>query len=300
MKLRRDLLLLFVSLTFLHCFCFAQDYRMEFNTAFQNGDTVKQKEALAKWQKADGRNAELFTSYFNYYFQKSRREIVSLTQAQPRGESLEFHDSTGNAGYLGSEITFDPEVLQLAFDKIDEGIKLYPDRLDMRFGKIYVLGEVEEWQRFTDEIIKTIRYSITNKNKWTWTNNVKKENGEDFFFSGLQDYQVKLFNTQDDNLIPNIRSVAEEVLKIKPDHVESLSNLGVTYLITQKYDEALVAFLRAEKNAPKDMIVVGNIAHAYKLKGNKQKAIEYYEKVISAGDTKMSDYAKKQIKELQQ
>jgi tetratricopeptide (TPR) repeat protein len=273
---------------------------MEFNTAFQNGDTVKQKETLAKWQKADGKNPELFTSYFNYYFQRSRREILSLTQEQPKGESLEFRDSTGNGGYLGGGVAFDPKVLQSAFDKIDEGIKLYPDRLDMRFGKIYVLGEVEEWQRFTDEIIKTIRYSITNKNKWTWTNNVKKEDGEDFFFSGLQDYQVKLYNTQDDNLLPNIRSIAEEILKIKPDHVESLSNLGVTYLITQKYDEALVAFLHAEKNAPKDMIVLGNIAHTYKLKGNKQKAIEYYEKVISAGDSKMSDYAKKQIKELQQ
>jgi tetratricopeptide (TPR) repeat protein len=300
MKLRGGLLLLVVPLTFLHIFCFAQDYRLEFNTAFQNGDTIKQRETLAKWQKADGKNPELFTSYFNYYFQRSRRELLSLTQAQPQGESLEFRDSTGNGGYLGGEVAFDPKVLHLAFDKIDEGIKLYPDRLDMRFGKIYVLGEAEEWQRFTDEIIKTIHYSVTNKNKWTWTNNVKKENGEDFFFSGLQDYQVKLYNTQDDNLLPNIRSIAEEILKIKPDHVESLSNVGVTYLITKKYDEALLAFLRAEKNSPKDKIVLSNIARTYQLKGDKKKALEYYEKVVSAGDSEMSEYAKKQIKELQQ
>jgi tetratricopeptide (TPR) repeat protein len=277
----------------------AQDYRSEFNTAFQNGDTTKQKETLIKWEAADPKNAELFTSYFNYYFQKSRKEVISLTQQEPQGESLALHDSAGIKGYMGSKIMFDPKILQMSFDKIEQGIKLYPDRLDMRFGKIYVLGQVKEWQRFTDEIIKTIQYSAKNKNNWTWTNNAKKDDGEKFFLGALQDYQVQLYNTGDDNLLQQMRSIAEEVLKLHPDNVENLSNVGITYLVTAKYDDAIKAFLRAEKIAPKDIIVLGNLAHAHKLKGDKQKAIGYYQKVAdSDGDPNMKEYAKKQIEEL--
>jgi tetratricopeptide (TPR) repeat protein len=290
--------ILAVTFLALSSHAFAQDYRSEFNTAFQSGDTTRQKETLAKWEAADPKNAELFTSYFNYFFQKSRKEVLSLTKQEPQGKSLALHDSTGIKGYMGSEIIFDSKILQRAFDKIDQGIKLYPDRLDMRFGKIYVLGQVKEWKKYTDEIITTIHHSAKNKNKWTWTNNIKKEDGENFFIGALQDYQVKLYNTGDDSLLPYMRSMAEEVLKLHPNNVENLSNVGITYMVTEKYDEAIKAFLRAEKIAPTDAIVLGNLGHAYKLKGEKTKAIEYYQKVIDAGDQNMIEYAKKQIEEL--
>lgn len=48
----------------------------------------------------------------------------------------------------------------------------------------------------------------------------------------------------------------------------------------------------------KDAIVLSNIAQAYKLKGDKNKAIEYYRKTIKHADQRTAEYAKQQIEEL--
>lgn len=288
-----------LSLLLFSASIFGQDYKSDFDIYCQEGDTTKQLETLKSWESKDPKNPELFTSYFNYYFLKSKQEVLSMTTEEPEGESLSFQDSTGKtAGYIGSSIYFNPETFNKGIDKIDEGIKLYPNRLDMRFGKIYVLGQAKNWQGFTDEILKAIQYSNTNNNKWTWTNDVKKENGKEFFLTSLQDYQLTLYNTGNDDLLTNMRTIAQEILKFYPNHIESLSNLSITYLLTGEYDKGIEPLLKAEKIDPKDAIVLGNIAQGYKLKGDKETAIEYYEKVIKYGDERSIAYAKQQIQEL--
>jgi len=277
----------------------SQDFKAEFDEFFELGDTTSQIELLKKWEAINPIDPELFTSYFNYYFIKARQEILSMTTNQPEEESLSFQDSTGNTvGYIGSKLFFTPEIMEKGLVKIDAGIKLYPDRLDMIFGKIYALGQIEDWQRFTDEIIKTIKYSDINKNNWKWTYNQPRANGEQFFLTSLQDYQLALYNTGNDNLLSNMREIAEEVLKYYPKHIESLSNISITYLLTGKYENAIETLLRAEKINPKDGIILANIAHGYKLKGDIKNAIKYYEKLAKTEDTEMVDFAKQQIEEL--
>ncbi len=289
----------FLSILLYSTSIFGQDYKSDFIKYCQDGDTTKQFETLISWESEDPKNPELFTSYFNYYFLKSKQEVLSLSTEEPKGESLSLQDSTGKtAGFLGSSSYFNPETFNKGIDKIDEGIKLYPNRLDMRFGKIYMLGLVKNWQGFTDEIVKAIKFSRINNNKWTWTNNEKKENGKDFLLSSIQDYQLTLYNTDNDDLLTNMRTIAQEILKFYPNHIESLSNLSVTYLLTDEYDKGIEPLLRAEKIDPTDAIVLVNIAQGYKLKGDKSTAIEYYEKVIKHGEESSIEYAKQQIEEL--
>jgi len=291
--------LAFLLLAFTFHTAFSQDYYTEFQQYTKPGDTLRQLEILKKWESEKPNDPELFTSYFNYYFTKSIQEVLTVTKEQPKGKSLELTGSSNQVtGFIGSQVNYMENELQKGFAKIDEGIRLYPDRLDMRFGKIYVLGELEKWKEFTVEIIKTIDYSAKNNNAWTWTLNETQDGGKDFFLSSLQDYQVQLYNTGNDSLLSNMRDIANEVLKFYPDHVESLSNVALTYLITGEYDKALPPLLHAEKINPEDFIVLSNIAEAYKLKGNKEQAIEYYKKVLKFGDEEAKSYSKQQIKEL--
>lgn len=302
MRLKKDdmrSILTILTFSLLSGICSGQDFHTEFVRYFQQGDSSKQLETLKKWEKADPKNPELLTSYFNYYFLQSRQEFVSLTTTQPDGESLSLQDSTGKtAGFLGSQVSYNQQTLKKAFDKIDQGITLYPNRLDMRFGKIYAYGYLEDWEPYTNEIIKTIRYSSANNNEWMWTNNEKKTNGKDLFLSSLQDYQLTLYNTGDDKLLLNMRTIAEETLKYYPDHVASLSNLSITYLLTGEYDKGIEPLLKAEKLDPTDAIVLSNIAQGYKLKGNKRMAIKYYQKTIKYADEETAAFATQQIEEL--
>ncbi|RXR31484.1 tetratricopeptide repeat protein [Flavobacterium piscinae] len=281
-------------------FGFTQNHQAEFNNYFRSNDTINLLKVLLEWEKSNPKEAELYTSYFNYHVKMAKQEIISLTPQQPDGESLELKDSLNQtAGFIGSNSYYVEKELQKAFKKIDEGISNFPDRLDMRFGKIYVLGLVENWEEFTAEIIKTVKHSATNKNEWTWTNNEKRNDGKEFFLSSLQNYQVQLYNTGNDNLLLNMRNIANEILSFYPDNIESLSNMSITYLITGDYDKGIEALLKAEKIKPTDAIVLANIAQGYKLKGDKQKAITYYEKVIAFGDDEAKEIAKKQIIQLQ-
>ena len=284
---------------FIFNFGIAQNYKDDFQKYAQANDTINQLKVLTEWEKSNPKDPELYTSYFNYHFLKSRQEMIALTTEKPEGEGFELKDSLNQtAGYFGSKIYFDKTELQKGIDKINKGIELFPNRLDMRFGKIYVYGQVKNWREFTNTIIETIEYSSINNNKWTWTNNETKENGKDFFLSSLQDYQVQLYNTGNDDLLVNMREIANEILKYYPNHIESLSNLSVTYLLTGEYDKGIELLLKAEKINPQDYIVLSNIAQGYKLKGDKKKAIEYYEKTIKYGDERAKTLARQQIDEL--
>jgi len=279
----------------------SQDYQSEFQKFCETNDTINQLKILIKWQSEFPKDAELYTSYFNYHCMKSREELIALTTDQPNGESLVLKDSLNqNAGFLGSQIHYNQTELKKGFKKIDEGIKLYPNRLDMRFGKIYMYGQIPDWENFTLEILKTIEYSAKNKNNWTWTFNEKFDGNDKEFLLSIQDYQYQLYNTGKDSLLKNMREIALKVLEYYPNHVESLSNLSVTYLLTGEYEKGIEALLRAEKINPKDYIVLGNIAQGYKLKGDKKKAIEYYEKTAEFGDERAKEYANQQIADLKQ
>jgi tetratricopeptide (TPR) repeat protein len=278
---------------------FSQDYQSDFQKYCQTNDTINQLKILTEWNSANPKDAELYTSYFNYHFMNSKQEVLAMSTNEPNGESLVLKDSLNQtAGFLGSKIHFDQKELEKGISKINEGIKLYPNRLDMRFGKIYVLGEVSDWKNFTSEIKKTIEYSTKIGNNWTWTNNEKYDGGEKEFLLDIQTYQLQLYNTENDNLLKNMREIANTVLKFYPNHIESLSNLSITYLLTGEYDKGIEPLLRAEKINPKDYIVLSNIAQGYKLKGDKKKAIEYYEKTVEFGDDRAKEYAKQQIIEL--
>ncbi|NOU58483.1 tetratricopeptide repeat protein [Marinifilum caeruleilacunae] len=281
----------------------AQDKLSIFSKYIQEGDTLKQKEHLETWSKEEPRNAELQTAYFNYYFNKSRNEIITLNSGNPPKDQkvLVLTDSTDQiAGFIGSQINYDKSNLKKAFESIDKGIQLYPNRLDMRFGKIFALGQIKDWRSFTDEIIKAINHSAINKNNWTWTYNEKQEGGKEMFLGSLQDYQGQLYNTMNDKLLVNMQEISQAVLVHYPNHIESLSNLSIAYLVSKKYDKALVPLLKAEQINPTDFIVLNNIAYAYKESGKSKEAISYYKKVIKYGDQRAKAQAEKEIQHLQE
>ena len=273
-----------------------QNFQEKFAKYCGEKDTLAQRLLLEEWGKSNPNDPELITSYFNYYFIISKQEFIGFDTEPSNTESLQIMDSTNQVkGYFVDKTYFDKELLNKAFETIDKGINKFPNRLDMRFGKIYVYGKNENWEKFTEEIIKTIDFSNKINNQWTWTNNEPLANPEDFFLGNIQAYINQIYETENDSLLKNMREISEQILKYHPTNVESLSNISITYLLTGKYDLGLTPLLKAETINPKDGIVLGNIAQAYKLKGNKEKAIEYYKKAIEYGDEGTKQFAEQQL-----
>ncbi|MCS6935645.1 MAG: tetratricopeptide repeat protein [Chitinophagales bacterium] len=298
---KRTTLLIF-GLIFVFNQVFGQTFKQQFNELVSKKDTLGQQQLLDKWEKADSKDPELYVAYFNYFANKSKKEIITLEQNPKGNDVLQIMDKDSSnkepVSYMYVKTYYDQDILKKGFDYIDKGLEKYPNRLDMRFGKIYMFGQIEDYENFTKEIIKTIDYSAINKNMWTWTDSKPLDDPKNFMLSSIQVYQLQLYNTKNDDLLDNMKRIAEVVLKYYPDHIESLSNLSIVFMLQKEYDKALEQLLKAEKLNPKDYIVLNNIAQAYKLKGDTEKAIKYYELTIKHGDEKAKNYAKGQIEEL--
>lgn len=276
-----------------------QTYREKFRLLSEKTDTAKIKSLLVEWERSEPNDPELYTSAINFYFSNSKQAEVSLDRKRTGNGSFQLNDSTGKvAGYLNSNPAYRSDQLAMGFKYINKGIEKFPKRLDMRFGKCYVLEQIADYELFTTEVIRTIEYSRIIKNDWFWTNNKKLENAEHFMLKSIQTYLKELYDTENDNLLENMKRIGAVTIKYYPNNVEILSTTAVANTLTKNYDIALVYLKQAEKINPKDFIVLNNIAGDYKLKGDKANAIKYYVLTEKYGDEEAKEAARRNIKEL--
>lgn len=277
-------------------FCSNAQSLAEFNALAQKKDTIAQQDMLQKWEKSSSNDPDFYVAAFNYHFFRARKEMLQLGTAPAGEESLVLQDDDGNTeGYLGSTVTYTEAEVKKAIQYIDKGIAKFPDRLDLRFGKVFLLGETKNYGPFTKDILAVVNHSAKIKNKWMWKEGKPLDDPKDFMLSSIQDYVLTLYNTGDDALLNNMLEIATAVLKHYPDHVESLSNASIVHMIQDEPKKAVELLLRAEKLAPKDTVVLGNIAQAYVMGGDKVNALKYYELVIAYGNEDSKAFAKDQI-----
>lgn len=140
---------------------------------------------LEKWEKKEPTNPEMFIGYFNYYIRKGSKSGVSIDK-YPKGEKqLAITDpKTGEIiGYMNDSTIYNYEDIKQALIYINKGLTYTPDRLDMHFGKIHILGEIKDYNTQCISLINVLELSTKNKNKWLWSDNEKIPDGENFFFT---------------------------------------------------------------------------------------------------------------------
>jgi tetratricopeptide (TPR) repeat protein len=292
------LLILLFTLSVMTSNLSGQDYKEKFNDLLNKKDTTNTEKILKEWKASTPNDPELYVAFFNYFGRKSMMEVLRIGDNPQGKESFKIMDTDSSkkepVGYLYDDIIYNPDVLKIGYDYIDTGIIKFPTRLDMRFGKMYLLKENNDFESLTGEIIKAIEYSDVIKNKWTWTNNKAVEKPLDFFLGNLQNYIIVLYN-EGEKQVDNMKLISETVIKYYPDNVVYLSNLATCYVLKNDNDKALELFLKAEEKAPKDFIVLNDIALIYEQKNEKEKAIKYYNKVVKYGNSEAKEFAKNKL-----
>lgn len=288
------LLLVFPILTF------AQDFKQEFNEKFKSKDYQFEevKTILDNWKIKSKSDVDYYIAAFNFYFAESQKEIIQLAVEAPDDdrEALVLKDSLGNsAGYMYAQKMNNDSLFAISQNTIDEGIKLFPNRLDLRFGKIHTLGKYERFEEFSTEILKTIEYSKKIKHQWLWAENKKRDDPEDFFIDAVQRYQNTLYQLELDE---NMKKIAKKMYETFPSSVFTISSYGMTFLIENKFKEALELYKKAEKINPNDPIVLNNIGLIYERLDDIDQAKKYYKKIISVGDDKSKAFAQKKLDQL--
>ncbi|MCQ6960916.1 tetratricopeptide repeat protein [Mucilaginibacter aquariorum] len=276
----------------------AQDFKNRFKETFPKGNSDSTLSLLNQWRKAAPNDPEFYVYAYNFYAQEGLKPVLSLTTDKRSADGFEIKDKDNKtAAYLGTTNRYNETLINKGFNYIDTGISKYPDRLDMRFGKVYILGRIKNYKLFTQEIINAVNYGETINLKWAWTDGKPLDDSKKFMLATIQEYVVQMFN-EGDQYMNNIKSIAQTILKYHPDHIESLSNLAISYIVNNDYKNALPPLLKAEKLNPQDYIVLNNIAYSYSLLNDKPNAIKYYELVIKYGDEENKKVATEKINQL--
>jgi len=248
-----------------------QSYIERFNVLLKENDSIQITNLLKEWEINAPQDPEYYISAFNFYYSYCKQEEIyvknqyEISNHIPQNDTIKIH-------YFCNNIDF----FLLAINTIEKGIELFPNRLDFRFGKCYAFKEFELYKALTEELVKTINYSAINKNSWYWFENKMVDSSENFLLEAIQSYLVKLYSSDDEGLLNNMKLIGETAIKYYPNNIPIISSTAVAYMNSQDYEKSISYLKIAETLNPEDLIVINNLAHGYKLKGDKPNALKYY------------------------
>ncbi|MFC4817054.1 MULTISPECIES: tetratricopeptide repeat protein [unclassified Flavobacterium] len=276
---------------------YGQDYFEQFKTSWKNDhDFTKTEKIIKEWESKTTNDPNLYIAAFNFYFTESRKEILALDTHPGEGENFELKDSLNKtAGYIKSTNLRNDGLFDLSQNYLTTGIQKFPTRLDLRFGKIFALGDFKRLDDFTKDILTTLDYSASINHKWLWKEDKPLEGEIIFIKSAVQDYQNTLYQN---NSYVNMRKIAEKMNTLFPKDPIILSTLGTSYLLEEKHEKALTIFKEGNSLDPNDEIIINNIAFCYFHLNDKANAKKYYEQLTKAKNTDISEFAKEKLKEL--
>ena len=292
----------FLILAFLLClfpvFAYSQNYKQEYSRLLTENKFSAIEQLLSKWENERTSDPEFYVTAINYYFKKSKSEIISL-QPKENKSGFSLTESTGKTvAIISSNVSYDSANLFKAIMYANKGIEKCPLRLDIRFGKCHLLQQIEDFESFTQELIVIIQYSSIIKNDWLWKNNEQLKNGESFLLETVHDYLRQLYEAEDEALLKYMDRIGETSISFYPNNIQILSITAVANLLMNNFDKAVSYLKKAETINPKDFIVLNNIAQAYSMMGDNENAIKYYELVKKYGDEYARKDAERRIKEL--
>ena len=285
----------------LSCAAFAQT-RVElygrFSQAVSGHDTTTVVSLISDWERLYPGDAELFSLRANYYFMDAVSDVITLSDEKPadgRGYYV-MEDSLGNTQYMCSEVQTDSVRVGCAKAILADGIAKYPDRIDLRLGKVTVHLKVGENTSAVKEVCSMVEHSVLNDNKWLGTLDKPVEtDGVSYMRDCIQDYLSQLVDAED---LVSAENMVDACVRFYPKDPVFLSDKGVMRFYAGDLKSALDWYLSAYSVSPGDMLVVNNIAYTYEKLGDKQNALKYYRILAASNDAEFSENAKAAVQEL--
>ena len=226
----------------LSCLCLsAQDSAGAFKSRYDalvkrvGYDGVGVETILDRWESAFPDDPDMLVARFNYYLLKSTStEIRVKNQERFLGARpvLVLKDSLGTDVNYFQEKVYSDSLFAMASQAIDRAVKLYPDRLDLRFSKITSLVgyEKESPDMATSALSALIDYDRTAHPSWKYGDEPADAG---LFESGIQEYCATFYAIGSPASYESFRALSEKMLKYDAKNPLFLSNIGTYYLIAK-------------------------------------------------------------------
>ena len=235
-------------------------------------DTLAIRQYLEEWEAKDPKNVDLSTCWFNLYLSRSRESILQLTVPNGEGEyeyetdkdsqKIVIKDSLGNVkGYLEpGETIYTDTFFNKAIAKLDEGLALNPNRLDIWMGKIQAYLMKKDYSKACDNIFQTLRRAKVVGNGWLWTEDEPINEKSFEAISNMTDYAVQLMEA---NKVTEALQVMDSLIAFKPDYSAFKLIKGDICAKKKLDEEALAIYESLWEEYKEDMPYVSNLAWLY-------------------------------------
>lgn len=276
-----------------------QKWYDKYKKLLNDSDTVALKDCICQWEKAEPKSPDVIAAWYNYYIKRAMTEVLNLSTVKPVDGTQYFelqNDTTKETtGYLYGQTEYNDKLMQAAYAKIDEGIKEFPDRIDLPFGKVHMLLKQGLYDDALSELSKVIERSKVNHNQWLWTLNKPITDGKEFLIDTMQDYFNQLIDIQDNKPAYELN---EMMLAAYPEDIRIRSNKASLLGMKGNYAEALPLFASIHKDAPEDDIVAFNLAICYEKTGDKKNAIANYQPLANSKNADIATAARQALRSL--
>ena len=266
--MQRIITLLFIITNSLSIVNAQNDWYGKYLTCVRDSDVHAWKVIIEQWEQAEPESPDMYAAWYNYYMKLAMTDVVTLTTTAPKDnqEALQLIDSTGVvAGYMYGIESYNDSIIHLGYQKLDTAIRLFPDRLDLPFGKVMMLFRQQLYSEAMQVLRHVLKRSEENGNKWFWTLNQPLDDAENILKDSMQDYFAQLFNAEQSDYALQL---VEWMLQLYPSDIIFRSDKASLLAISERYSEALPIYLSVYKDAPDDVIVASNIAHIYYILGH--------------------------------
>lgn len=274
-------------------FAYAQTESADYLTRYQN--LVKRvgvagigvETLVGRWEQAFPDDPEMLEAKANYYFEKSRTSQLVVKDAERylgQKPYLSLKDSLGAPVNYFEEQFYDDSLFALSSQAIDKAIRLYPDRIDLRFDKVTFLTayEKESPDMAYSALAGLIDYNAVSSPVWKFGNETVDA---DTFEAAVQEYCFAFYTVGSPDSYEAFRSISEKMLGYYPKSAIFLTNIGTYWLIAKNDSKkALKYYTKVLKMEPDNYTAIKNCILLARKEKNAKLEKKYLPMLIKATD----------------
>lgn len=232
--------------------------------------------------EANKNDPAYYVASANYWWNLSLTPVIS-TKLSEKGDYMIVDPKTGKeAGSMSSEGQINPQLRENAVQLLQDALERFPNRIDIGMGLAYIFRELDREKNCLDVLLQVLKNAQNAPDTLQWKNGDPLPEPPNVFLPELmQKYTADFYRLETEKGDELCRSLCEAIIHAYPDHPYAYNILAALSSANQDDQGSVKYLLVAHQKAPKDSIVIMNLADAYRRLGDKKEAERYYKLALA-------------------
>ena len=259
----------------------------QFKALKKAGDDAAIIQFLEKAATEEADNPEYYANAGNYWWGAGGAVAVTQLKAgdyklDPQSFAIVDPKTGKQVGAIGKAGDLDPTLPKKAIEVLSQGAEKFPGRADIALGLAHIQKKLDLKEGYVKTLTALLAQAKKEPDSLEWTLGGKLPSApETFLPETVQGYSSALFNANTPATDKLCVQLLDSVIDTYPEHPFAYNLKGALADATGKPEEALKMLTLAHEKAPKDSLILANVARAHVKLGQKDKAIATFEKALA-------------------